>query len=234
MACGEFPQCRTGLVAFRPGLLAAVGIGAGAGLLRTPDKIGRIFRRFNAELKLPVTGKIRLGWDDASRNYLEVAHILEDNGAALIAVHGRTKAQAYKGQADWDAIGEVKAAVRVPVLGSGDVKEPADIDRMKARTGADGVMIGRAAIGNPWIFARRARQSIPFHEVAATLRRHLALALEFYGPVDGFRMFRRHAHKYIFAVPLADSLRAALNNARGPEEILTLIESYEARLAEPA
>jgi tRNA-dihydrouridine synthase B len=208
--------------------------GSGAGLLCAPDRIGRIFAALTRAVKTPVTGKIRLGWDESSRNYLQVAHILEDNGAALIAVHGRTKAQAYTGQADWDAIAEVKAAVKIPVLGSGDVKCPADIDRMRSHTGVDGVMIGRAAIGNPWIFARRERQTVPFNEVAAILRRHLALALEFYGPVDGFRMFRRHAHKYIFAVPLADALRAALNNARQPEEVLTLIGSYEARLSESA
>lgn len=201
--------------------------GSGAGLLCAPAKIGQIFAALTRAVKTPVTGKIRLGWDDASRNYLDVAHILEDNGAALIAVHGRTKAQAYKGRADWDAIGEVKAAVKIPVLGSGDVKRPADIDRMRAHTGVDGVMIGRAAIGNPWIFARRERETVPFGEVAATIRRHLALALAFYGPVEGFRLFRRHAHKYIFAVPLADALRAALNNAREPETVLATLERYQ-------
>jgi tRNA-dihydrouridine synthase len=103
------------------------GRGAGAGLLRTPEKIGRIFARLTRTLRVPVTGKIRLGWDDAARNYLEVARILEDSGASLIAAHGRTKAQAYRGSADWDAIAEVKAAVKIPVVGSGDVKCPADI-----------------------------------------------------------------------------------------------------------
>jgi len=201
--------------------------GAGAGLLCTPAKIGRIFAALTKTVKVPVTGKIRLGWDDSSRNYLEVAHILEDNGASLIAVHGRTKAQAYKGQADWDAIAEVKAAVKIPVLGSGDVKSVADIDRMRQHTGVDAVMIGRAAIGNPWIFARRERDSIPFEEVSATIRKHLELALEFYGPSDGFKLFRRHAHKYIFAVPMALALRASLNTARQPEEVLETLNAYE-------
>ncbi|HLF00714.1 MAG TPA: tRNA dihydrouridine synthase DusB [Anaerolineales bacterium] len=204
--------------------------GAGAGLLRTPDRIARIFSRLRLSLRVPVTGKIRLGWDADSRNYLEVARTLEDNGASLIAVHGRTKAQAYKGNADWDAIGEVKAAVKIPVVGSGDVKTPADIDRMKRHTGVDAVMIGRAAIGNPWIFARRERRNVSFSEVAAMIRKHLALALEFYGPADGFNLFRRHAHKYIFAVPLADSLRASLANARQPGEILDTLSVYEANL----
>lgn len=206
------------------------GRGAGAGLLRTPDKIGRIFARFTRSLNLPVTGKIRLGWDDASRNYLEVARVLEDNGASLIAVHGRTKAQAYQGQADWDAIAEVKAAVRVPVVGSGDVKCVSDIERMKRHTGVEAVMIGRAAIGNPWIFTRRERRDVPFGEVAAMIRRHLALSLEYYGLQEGFRLFRRHAHKYIFAVPMADALRSALASARRPEEVLATIGAYESGL----
>jgi nifR3 family TIM-barrel protein len=204
--------------------------GAGAGLLCNPVTIGRIFAALTKTIRVPVTGKIRLGWDADSRNYLEVARTLEDNGASLIAVHGRTKAQAYKGNADWDAIGEVKAAVRIPVVGSGDVKTPADIERMKRYTGVDAVMIGRAAIGNPWIFARRERRDVPFTEVAAMIRKHLALALEFYGPADGFNLFRRHAHKYIFAVPLADSLRASLANARAPEEILDTLSAYESNL----
>ena len=203
------------------------GRGAGAGLLREPAKISRIFTRLTQTLKVPVTGKIRLGWDDASRNYLEVAKILEDNGASLIAVHGRTKAQAYKGNADWDAIAEVKAAVKVPVIGSGDVKGVADIERMKRHTGVDAVMIGRAAIGNPWIFARRERSEIPFPEVAAMIRKHLALSLEFYGLAEGFRLFRRHAHKYIFAIPMADALRNVLANAKTPEAVLEAIERYE-------
>lgn len=205
--------------------------GAGAGLLCKPATIGRIFAALTKAVKVPVTGKIRLGWDDASRNYLEVAKILEDNGASLIAVHGRTKSQAYKGNADWDAIGQVKAAVKIPVVGSGDVKTVADIERMKRHTGVDAVMIGRAAIGNPWIFARRERSEVAFNEVAEMIRRHLALALEFYGPVEGFKFFRRHAHKYIFAVPMADALRFALNTARQPEEALGTLEQYEAELS---
>ncbi|MBI3242787.1 MAG: tRNA dihydrouridine synthase DusB [Chloroflexi bacterium] len=206
------------------------GHGAGAGLLCEPARIGRIFAKLTRSVSVPVTGKIRLGWDDASRNYLEVAKVLEDSGASLIAVHGRTKAQAYKGNADWDAIAEVKAAAKVPVIGSGDVKCPADIERMKRHTGVDAVMIGRAAIGNPWVFARRERRDVPFGEVAAMIRKHLALSLEFYGPQEGFMLFRRHAHKYIFAIPMADSLRNFLSNAKTPESVLEAIKMYETSL----
>ncbi len=205
--------------------------GAGAGLLCDPQKIAVVFQRLTKAVSVPVTGKIRLGWNSVSRNYLAVAKTLEDNGASLIAVHGRTKAQAYKGAADWDAIAEVKAAVKIPVVGSGDVKCPADIDRLKRHTGVDAVMIGRAAIGNPWIFARRERGEIPFPEVAAMIRKHLALALEFYGLAEGFSLFRRHAHKYIFAIPMADALRNVLANAKTPETVLEAIGRYEATAA---
>ena len=201
--------------------------GAGAGLLCTPQKIGEIFKRLTRAVGLPVTGKIRLGWDDSSRNYLEVAKILEDNGASLIAVHGRTKAQGYKGQADWDAIGEVKSRAKIPVIGSGDVKCVADIDRMKAHTNVDAVMIGRAAIGNPWIFARKDSRDVTFEDRANMIRRHLARSLEFYGEEIGFQFFRRHAHKYIFAIPNAGEMRIALANARSKEQVLNILELYE-------
>ncbi len=201
--------------------------GAGAGLLCTPQKIGEIFKRLTRAVGVPVTGKIRLGWDDSSRNYLEVAKILEDNGASLIAVHGRTKAQGYKGQADWDAIGEVKARVKIPVIGSGDVKCVADIDRMKQHTGVDAVMIGRAAIGNPWIFARKDSRDVTFEDRANMIRKHLARSLEFYGEEIGFQFFRRHAHKYIHTIPNASEMRNALANARSKEQVLNILELYE-------
>jgi len=201
--------------------------GAGAGLLCTPQKIGEIFKRLTRTVGLPVTGKIRLGWDDSSRNYLEVAKILEDSGASLIAVHGRTKAQGYKGQADWDAIGEVKLRAKIPVIGSGDVKCVADIDRMKAHTNVDAVMIGRAAIGNPWIFARKDSREVTFEDRAEMIRRHLARSLEFYGEEIGFQFFRRHAHKYIHAIPNASEMRNALANARSKEEVFEVLQRYE-------
>jgi tRNA-dihydrouridine synthase B len=101
---------------------------------------------------------------------------------------------------------------------------------MKRHTGVDAAMIGRAAIGNPWIFAGRERTDVPFTEVAEMIRKHLDLALDFYGPTDGFKLFRRHAHKYIFAVPLADALRNTLVNARQPQEVLETLSVYEEQL----
>src|SRR5438874_2261354 len=124
-------------------------------------------------------------------NRIAVAKTLEDNGASLIAVHGRTKAQAYKGNADWDAIAEVKQAVRVPVIGNGDVRTVADIARIKAHTHCDGVMIGRGAIGNPWLFARKDREQVTIAEKVALMRRHFQLTLDFYGESLGLILFRK-------------------------------------------
>jgi nifR3 family TIM-barrel protein len=198
--------------------------GAGSGMLCRPDMIARVFSRLARELDVPVTGKIRLGWDDASRNYLEVAGVLEANGASLIAVHGRTRAQAYRGQADWDAIAAIKHAVRIPVVGNGDVQTVADIARLRAHTGCDAVMIGRAAIGNPWIFAGKDPADVTVPETVALIRRHLALNLDFYGPGLGLILFRKHAARYLRHLPAAERLREPLLTATTVDHFHTLLD----------
>jgi tRNA-dihydrouridine synthase B len=202
--------------------------GAGAGLLRDPLKIGRIFAQLSHSLTLPFTAKIRLGWDDHTRNYRVVARILEDNGASLIAVHGRTKAQAFTGQADWDAIAEVKQAVKIPVLGNGDVRTVADIDRLKAHTRCDGVMIGRAAIGHPWIFARRDREQISLDERLTVVRRHLARQIDFYGPA-GLVLFRKQTVRYFMHLPHGKDLRVPLLSCTTPEDFERLLQAWESQ-----
>ncbi len=204
------------------------GRGAGAGLLRDPAKIGRIFRRLTQAVSIPVTGKIRLGWDDDSRNSREVARVLEDSGAALIAVHGRTKAQAYGGQADWDAIAEVKRTVKIPVVGNGDVKTVADIERIRRHTGCDAVMIGRAAIGNPWIFRRRDREQVSLADQVVLVRRHLALMLDFYGFERGLILFRKHVVKYVKGVPGAADLHQRMMACEEADRFVDLIAEWEA------
>ncbi|HUT19555.1 MAG TPA: tRNA dihydrouridine synthase DusB [Anaerolineae bacterium] len=184
--------------------------GGGSGLLRHPAQIARIFDGLSACLSVPVSAKIRLGWDAKSRNYLEVARIVEQNGAALIAVHGRTRDQDYTVPADWDAIAEVKQTVSIPVLGNGDVRCVADIDRMRNHTGCDGVMIGRAAIGNPWILARRELADVRTVERVEMIRRHLASAVGFYGEARAVLTFRKHLLQYTRGLEGASSLRARL------------------------
>jgi tRNA-dihydrouridine synthase B len=208
------------------------GRGAGAALLKDPAKIGRIFARLTKALLVPVTGKIRLGWDDDSLNYLKVAKIMEDNGAALIAVHGRTKAQAYRGEANWDAIAEIKQTVNIPVIGNGDVRTAADIERIKLHTGCDAVMIARAAIGNPWIFQRKDIHEVTLAEKAALIHRHLALMLEFYGQERGLILFRKHVVKYVRGLSHIAKVKAKLITCTRPEEFIDLMNAYEAGAAE--
>ena len=208
--------------------------GAGAALLQDPSKIGRIIARLTRALAVPITGKIRLGWDDNSLNYLEVAKILEDNGAALIAVHGRTKEQAYNGQANWDAIAEIKQAVSIPVIGNGDVQSVADIERIKAYTGCDGVMIGRAAIGNPWIFQRKDIDQVTLAEKARLIHRHLALMLDFYGQERGLILFRKHVVKYVRGLSHITKVKQQLITCTRPEEFVALMNAYETEAAERA
>jgi tRNA-dihydrouridine synthase B len=201
------------------------GRGAGAGLLRTPQKIAQIFQTLSGRLEIPVTGKIRLGWDDHDRNYLLVARIVEENGGSLLAVHGRTKAQGYGGQADWEAIAEIRQAVSIPVIGNGDVRTPADIERLKSSTGCDGVMIGRGAIGNPWIFSRLDRPQVHPEHVRTVMLRHLERMLSFYEGDYGLVLFRKHASRYLSPFPLTQDQRLRLMTAEHPGEFLELLDS---------
>ncbi len=200
------------------------GRGAGAGLLRTPGKIAKIFDRLSKEVDLPITGKIRLGWDDASLNYLETARIIEENGGKLIAVHGRTKMQGYTGSADWDAIAAVQQVVSIPVIANGDVRTVADIEKVKVQTGCNAVMIARAAIGNPWIFARLDREQVPPDLLRDTMLQHLDSMRSFYGPESGLVFFRKYAARYLTPFHLTGDLRQTLMTSQTKEEFLDLLD----------
>ena len=208
------------------------GRGAGAGLLRDPAKIGRIFSKLCKAVRVPVTAKIRLGRTSDARNHLEVAHILEDNGASLIAVHGRTRDQNYAHPADWDAIGEVKQAVKIPVIGNGDVRRAADIERMKRQTGCDAVMIGQGAMGNPWIFQRRDFDSVPFTDKMAMLRRHLAAMVEFYGEEKGVVLFRKHAVRYLRGAHDSAQMRSWVLTRETMAEVLQAVQEFETHVSQ--
>lgn len=200
------------------------GRGAGAGLLRTPEKIAQIFSRLSKGLDIPITGKIRLGWDDTSLNYLEIARIIEENGGKLIAVHGRTKVQGYSGTADWDAIAAVRQAVNIPVVANGDVKTIADIERIKAHTRCSAVMIARAAIGNPWIFSHLDRDQVPQDILRQTMLLHLEIMLSFYGAEYGLVLFRKYAARYLTPFQLTGDLRQMLMTSQTKEQFLALLD----------
>jgi len=198
--------------------------GAGAGLLKDPQKIAEIFKLLTGALKVPVTGKIRLGWDEKSFNYLETAKIVEDNGGKLLAVHGRTRMQGYRGEANWDAIAEIKKSVSIPVIGNGDVRQAADIQRMVDHTGCDGVMIGRGAKLNPWIFSGYERMEVTQEQVLLAAKRHLELSIQFYGPEIGVVLFRKFIKAYTSVFVLDKEIRLKLVTTTNHIEFQRLLE----------
>lgn len=171
--------------------------GAGAGLLKEPKRIQAITASMVRNLKVPISAKIRLGWDENSQNYLEVAKILESEGIWLLSVHGRTRSMGYTGQADWDAIGELKSKVSLPVLGNGDIQNLADAYLKIDKYNLNGALIGRASIGNPWIFSGKPITEISHEEWAALIVRHKKMMIEFYGDVLGRQLFRKHLKAYL-------------------------------------
>jgi nifR3 family TIM-barrel protein len=201
--------------------------GAGVGMMPSPLKIAETFKKLTFALKVPVTGKIRLGWD-RDKNYKLIARIVEENGGSLIAIHGRTKEQRYSGQADWDAIAEVKSTVKIPVIGSGDVRTVADIQRMKGHTNCDAVMIGRGAIANPWIFMGMDREQVPAELLKQTVHEHLQKSIQFYGEEDGQRLFRKYAVQYLLLKTLDRNSRKEILKERPSGEFLEMLNQVYA------
>ena len=175
--------------------------GAGAGLMRDPFIVAELFQKLVATLTVPVTAKIRLGWDEHEINFLEIARILETNGCAAISLHARTKKQAYSGLADWDKIGKLVHAVNIPVIGNGDILHHGQISEMMQYTGCKAVMIGRGAIGNPWIFQSISSEQISPAERFQVMKQHLDLMLNYYGE-RGIVLFRKHIKKYLLSASI--------------------------------
>jgi nifR3 family TIM-barrel protein len=205
--------------------------GAGVGMMRTPLKIAKTFRKLTAALDIPVTGKMRLGWEDY-KSYKLVARIVEENGGAAIALHGRTKEQGYGGNANWDAIAEVKATVDIPVIGNGDVRTVAGIKRMQAYTGCEAIMVGRGALANPWIFSGLDRDLVPPEKVRAFMREHLKRNTEFYGEEDGQRLFRKYVAQYLLMKNLTREERRDILSRKPSEAFLAVLEEVAFTLAE--
>ena len=208
---------------------AIANSGAGVGMMRTPLKVARLFKRLSRELEIPVTAKIRMGWDNCV-NYKLIARIVEENGGALIAIHGRTREGGRERAANWDVIGEVKQLVKIPVIGNGDVKCVADIEKMKTHTNCDGVMIGRAAIGNPWIFSGKDRDEVNFEEVQKVMSEHLDRNLLFYGEKLGINLFRKHVVQYLAPLHTTRRYRRELLTRENREEFLELLAQVNENL----
>jgi tRNA-dihydrouridine synthase B len=210
--------------------------GEGSALMRNPALAGRIVRAVVNASKKPVTVKIRKGWDEDSVNAVEIARISEENGAAAVTVHGRTRQQFYGGKADWSAIREVKRSVSIPVIGNGDINGPADAKRMINETGCDAVMVGRAARGNPWIFKSirhylETGRDIPepsAQERIEMLIRHLELMIGHKGERTGIMQMRKHIAWYVKGMKNATQIRQQVFNLQSKDEIINIIKEYSA------
>lgn len=208
--------------------------GDGSALMRNPELIGEIVRKVSAAVTVPVTVKIRIGWDQDSINGVEVARIAEQNGAKAIAVHGRTREQFYSGKADWSMIRKVKEAVRVPVIGNGDVTSPEKAKQLLEETGCDAVMIGRGAEGNPWIFARtieylKSGLLIPepsFKDIVTMALSHLKKTVEEKGEHIGVKEMRKHLSWYLKGMPGSNVIKTEIFKQNTVAEVEATLTEY--------
>ena len=217
-----------------------VNNGEGSALMKNPILAGQIVEAMAKAIKKPVTVKIRRGFFKDECSAPEFAKVLEQSGAAAIAVHGRTREQFYSGEADWEVIRKVKEAVKVPVIGNGDIFTPMDAKRMMEETGCDGVMIARGARGNPWIFKQTEEylrsgilpEKPSFDEVIEMIKRHAVLITEFKGEYLGIREMRKHVAWYTTGYKGSAKLRGQINEVETMEQLVELLEHYRQMLCE--
>lgn len=208
------------------------GSGDGSALSKTPQLAGEIVAAVVKAVDVPVTVKVRKGWNDESVNAVEMAKIAEANGASAVTVHGRTREQFYSGKADLDIIKSVKESVSIPVIGNGDIVDEESAKHMLDYTGCDGIMIGRGAQGNPWIFKRvihflETGEKLPLPtmtERAEMMKKHLNLLVEYKGDYRGIQEARKHMAWYIKGLKGGAKLRDSFMKANTKEEMLELIE----------
>lgn len=204
-----------------------VNNGEGSALMKNPKLAGEIIGAMAKKCKKPITVKIRKGFNEESVNAVEMAKIAEANGACAIAVHGRTREQYYSGQADWSIIRDVKNAIKIPVIGNGDITGPESALAMLNQTGCDGIMIGRAARGNPWIFHQINRylttgKILPppsAEEIKAMILRHTRMLIDFKGEYTGLREMRTHICFYVSGMRHANAIRRKINTIETYKEL---------------
>ena len=210
-----------------------VNNGEGSALMKNPKLVEEILTALVKKVKKPVTVKFRKGFDNDHINAVEIARIAESCGVSAVAVHGRTRAQFYSGKADWDIIRQVKEAVKIPVIGNGDIFTPEDAKRMLYETGCDGLMIARGAKGNPWIFSRTLHYletgellgPPDKEELKETILRHAQLQIQFKGEYLGLCEMRKHLSWYTVGLPHSSSLRNDVNQTETWEDFYNLIQS---------
>jgi tRNA-dihydrouridine synthase B len=211
-----------------------VEAGAGVDLMQFPEKVKKILTIVRRKVKIPLTIKIRSGWDKEHINANVISNIAEECGMDAIFIHPRTKAQGFRGRADWDLIGKVKKAIHIPVIGNGDVITPLLAKRMLGETNCDGVMIGRGAFGNPWIFDPKNFRSSGEEDVIQSsleerqriIEYHFSLLMNHYGEEGALRKIRRHIAWYTKGLPSSASFRSALSEWREKEPLFEAVASY--------
>lgn len=208
--------------------------GEGSALMKEPKKIGEIVKSVSSSVNKPVTIKIRRGFDENYLNALEVAKVAEANGAAAIAIHGRTREQYYSGHADWEIIKQIKDNVRIPVIGNGDVDTPQKAKAMFEQTGCDAIMVGRAAQGNPWIFEQinhylKTGELLPSPTASEKIQmaiRHAHMLVEFKGEYIGIREMRKHIAWYTKGLLNSSNLRNEINLVDSLDKMIFLLNEY--------
>jgi nifR3 family TIM-barrel protein len=215
---------------------------AGAKWLLDPNKVYEMVSAVSAAVQLPVTVKMRTGWDEDHLFAVDNALAAEKAGASAIAMHGRTRVQMYEGHANWDILKEVKQHLTIPFMGNGDVRTPEDAKRMLEYVGADGVMIGRAALGNPWMIQRTKHyletgvlmdEPTPYDKVE-TAKVHLQRLVDLKGENIAVREFRQHAAYYLKGIPRAAKVKVAINQAEKQQEVIDLMNAFVEKIENAA
>ena len=208
-----------------------VNNGEGSALMKQPLLAGRMIEAMAKATKKPVTVKMRKGFDDTCINAVEMAHIAQESGAAMVTVHGRTREQYYHGKADWDIIRQVKEAVSIPVIGNGDIDSPEAAQAIFRQTGCDGIMIGRGLQGNPWLISQilYGKQKPTLEEVVAMILRHARMQIEFSGEYLGIRQMRKHVAWYTTGYPGSSKLRGMVNRVESMAALEELLGQYAER-----